>query len=209
MPFTKIVFLIGSLALVGIPPFAGFFSKDAIIAAALGHGGWYGYVLFAACLVGAFLTGLYAFRLFFIVFAGEPTRVRARAPPQRTTAGGPALDALDGRRAGGALDRRRASCSSRRSGMPLSTWLDPVARPIVEPSEHAGVRSTSVVAVALGLAGIWRRLGDLRRRSASRRRSRSKLFEQKFYWDELYDVVFYRPGRPGRARPRRRSSSGR
>ena len=45
MPFTKIVFLSASLALVGIPPFAGFFSKDPIIAAALDHG-WYGIVIF-------------------------------------------------------------------------------------------------------------------------------------------------------------------
>src|SRR4029079_17525340 len=60
MPFTKWVFLIGSLALVGIFPFAGFFSKDSIITSALGHGGWYGWVIYAACLVGAFLTGIYA-----------------------------------------------------------------------------------------------------------------------------------------------------
>src|SRR3989440_8310736 len=72
MPVTRLAFLIGSLALVGIPPFAGFFSKDSIIAAALDRG-WYGYVLFAAALAGTFLTGLYAFRLFFIVFPGEPS----------------------------------------------------------------------------------------------------------------------------------------
>src|SRR5690242_10608030 len=72
MPFTKVVFLIGSLALVGIPPFAGFFSKDAIIASALDRG-WYGDVIYVACLAGAFLTGVYAFRLFFIVFTGEPS----------------------------------------------------------------------------------------------------------------------------------------
>src|SRR3954451_11952047 len=45
MPFTKIVFLFGSLALVGIFPFAGFFSKDAIIASALDRG-WYGDVIY-------------------------------------------------------------------------------------------------------------------------------------------------------------------
>ena len=70
LPFTRAVFLIGCLALVGIPPFAGFFSKDPIIAATLTRGA-FGYCLFAVCLAGAFLTGLYAFRLFFIVFGGS------------------------------------------------------------------------------------------------------------------------------------------
>src|SRR5437763_3447990 len=72
MPMTRLAFLIGSLALVGLPPFAGFFSKDSIIAAAMDRG-WYGYVLFAAALAGTFLTGLYTFRLYFIVFPGEPS----------------------------------------------------------------------------------------------------------------------------------------
>ena len=45
MPRTYWVSLIGALALVGIPPFVGFFSKDPILAAALADGGWYGYVL--------------------------------------------------------------------------------------------------------------------------------------------------------------------
>ena len=77
MPHTRTAFLIGSLALVGIPPFAGFFSKDSIIAATLDRGA-FGYCLFAACLAGAFLTGLYTFRLFFIVFGGSrPTSSRS------------------------------------------------------------------------------------------------------------------------------------
>src|SRR3977135_3003674 len=67
MPFTRIVFLIGSLALVGIFPLAGFFSKDSIISATLTRG-TFGIVLFAAGMVGTFLTGVYAFRLYFIVF---------------------------------------------------------------------------------------------------------------------------------------------
>src|SRR2546429_198549 len=72
MPRTYWAFLIGSLALVGVPPFAGFFSKDSILAAAMDHGA-YGYVLWAAGLAGTFLTGLYTFRLLFLVFWGEPS----------------------------------------------------------------------------------------------------------------------------------------
>src|SRR5437764_1534813 len=72
MPWTRWAFLAGALALVGLPPFAGFFSKDSIIAAAL-HAHWYGVILAVAALVGTFLTGLYTFRLYFIVFPGEPT----------------------------------------------------------------------------------------------------------------------------------------
>src|SRR6059036_2573696 len=57
MKLTALATLIGGLSLSGIPPFSGFFSKDAILASAL-DAGWYGDVLFAAGAVGAFLTGL-------------------------------------------------------------------------------------------------------------------------------------------------------
>src|SRR5207302_2447350 len=72
MPRTYLAFLIGALALVGIPPFAGFFFKDSILAAAM-HDGWYGYLLWTAGLAGTFLTGLYTFRMLFVVFGGEPS----------------------------------------------------------------------------------------------------------------------------------------
>ena len=73
MPRTYIAFLVGSLALVGIPPFSGFFSKDPIIASALASGG-YGVALGVAALLGALLTGIYTFRLLFIVFLGNRRR---------------------------------------------------------------------------------------------------------------------------------------
>jgi NADH-quinone oxidoreductase subunit L len=57
MPRTKWMFLVASLALVGIFPFAGFFSKDSIIAATM-NAGWYGWVFWACALAGTFLTGL-------------------------------------------------------------------------------------------------------------------------------------------------------
>src|SRR5437868_14140123 len=72
LPRTWLCFVVGALALVGIPPFAGFFSKDSVIASAMDHGA-YGYVLWAAALAGAFLTGVYTFRMVFVVFGGEPS----------------------------------------------------------------------------------------------------------------------------------------
>src|SRR5207245_860787 len=62
MPRTWWAMLVGGLALAGLPPLSGFFSKDSILAAALDRG-WYGDVLFAAGMAGTFLTGLYTFRL--------------------------------------------------------------------------------------------------------------------------------------------------
>src|SRR5579862_5023188 len=73
MPFTKWCFLAGALALVGIPPFSGFFSKDSIVASAAALGTWYGWVFWVCGVAGAFLTGLYTFRLWFLVFPGEPS----------------------------------------------------------------------------------------------------------------------------------------
>ncbi len=71
MPVTYITAVIGSLALAGIPPFAGFFSKDAIIEA-VGHASiaGSGFAYFAV-LSGVFVTAFYSFRLVFMVFHGE------------------------------------------------------------------------------------------------------------------------------------------
>ena len=71
MPITWITSLVGSLALIGTPFFAGFYSKDSIIeAAALSHlpGAQYAYF---AVLAGVFITAFYSFRMYFLVFHGE------------------------------------------------------------------------------------------------------------------------------------------
>lgn len=72
MPITYVTFLIGSLALCAIPPFAGYFSKDTIIEAAklsTTPGSSYAYFCVG---VGAMVTALYSFRAFFMTFHGEP-----------------------------------------------------------------------------------------------------------------------------------------
>lgn len=68
MPITAVAFLVGSLALAGIPPLAGFFSKDAILH--LAHQGHP--VLFAMACVAAFCTAFYMGRAWFLTFMGEP-----------------------------------------------------------------------------------------------------------------------------------------
>ena len=71
MPVTWITFLIGSLALIGFPGFSGFFSKDAIIeAVGTSHVGGSGYAS-VLLTIGVFVTALYSFRLYFLVFHGE------------------------------------------------------------------------------------------------------------------------------------------
>ncbi|HSJ47210.1 MAG TPA: NADH-quinone oxidoreductase subunit L, partial [Gammaproteobacteria bacterium] len=86
MPITWITSLIGSLALIGTPFFSGFFSKDSIIEAVHASqipGSGYAY---AAVLIGVFVTALYSFRMYFLVFHGTPrmdhhTREHLRESP--------------------------------------------------------------------------------------------------------------------------------
>jgi NADH-quinone oxidoreductase subunit L len=71
MPFTYGCFIIGGLALSGIPPFSGFFSKDEILLVTGERGGWH-WALYAVGYIGAFLTAIYTFRMIFRAFHGEP-----------------------------------------------------------------------------------------------------------------------------------------
>jgi NADH-quinone oxidoreductase subunit L len=71
LPFTFGCFIVGGLALSGVPPFSGYFSKDSILLFAAGRGGWH-WALWAAGYVGALLTALYTFRMIFRAFFGEP-----------------------------------------------------------------------------------------------------------------------------------------
>ncbi|MDD9858727.1 MAG: NADH-quinone oxidoreductase subunit L [Gammaproteobacteria bacterium] len=71
MPVTYITAAVGSLALAGIPPFAGFFSKDAIIESARHSQVWGAGYAYTAVLLGVFVTAFYSFRLLFITFHGK------------------------------------------------------------------------------------------------------------------------------------------
>ena len=72
-PFTYGCFVVGGLALAGIPPFSGFFSKDEILTYVADRGGWH-VALAVVGYVAAFITAVYTFRMIFRTFWGEPVR---------------------------------------------------------------------------------------------------------------------------------------
>ncbi len=71
MPVTFWTFVIGSVALAAIPPFAGFWSKDEVLAGALGGGGYTGNLLLVLGALGGMITAFYMTRALYLVFAGE------------------------------------------------------------------------------------------------------------------------------------------
>jgi NADH-quinone oxidoreductase subunit L len=74
LPITFVAFTVGALALIGCPPFSGFFSKDAILALAYERNT----AIFAVALITAFLTAFYVMRALVIVFFGKPRSDIAR-----------------------------------------------------------------------------------------------------------------------------------
>ncbi len=192
LPKTHAALVVGSLALVGLPPLAGFFSKDPVVAAALARGGCLGDALFAAALAGIFLTGLYAFRMVFLVGSGEPSSFVQRhldlahgEGPRVMLVPVGALALLSA--AGGWLQARYGE----HGWGAVSTWLAPVAEPVVEASLGQEIL-VSGLGVAFGLAGVavawW--IYAARRRAAPRP---LPALERKLYFDEAYDALFYWP----------------
>jgi len=189
LPRTYWAFMVGALALAGVPPFAGFFSKDSILAAALAHG-WYGQLLWVVGMVGTFLTGLYTFRMLFMAFWGEPSAfVREHFHALNRDVVGVSLAVPVGvltvlAALGGWLQFADV-------WTPVSNWLEPVAPALVEASGLQEAAS-SAIAVVLGIAGIGVAWWIYGARRAEAPRS-LPLLEHKFYFDELYDALFYRP----------------
>ena len=191
MPRTHVAFLVGSLALAGIPIFSGFWSKDGIIAASFASDDALGAFLYAAGLIGALLTGLYTFRLYFTVFRGEPSdHVKEHAHEGHGEGPRSMLVPV------GVL-----SVLATIGGLivipgvwePFLHWIDETAEPLVTATvtEDYG---TSAIAVSLALVGFF----VARRAFATGRQVVTnpgvwRVLEHKLYFDELYDALFYRP----------------
>jgi NADH-quinone oxidoreductase subunit L len=195
MPFTKWCFLAGALALVGIPPFSGFFSKDSIVASAAALGTWYGWIFWVCGIAGAFLTGLYTFRLWFLVFPGEPSPfVREHHHRHHGREGALTMLVPVGVLAVLATAGGWLQWSPRWT--PFTDWLAPAARtlPAAVPTntQEYYTSAATVVAGVVGIVIAWAIYSE-RRLTVPAAPFWRRTLEEKFYFDALYDRIFYAP----------------
>jgi NADH-quinone oxidoreductase subunit L len=196
---------IATLAIAGIPPFAGFFSKDEILGAAFAEGtvrpAWY--VFWAMGIGAALLTAFYMTRLMLYTFhgpnrTGEREREHLHEAPWSMTGPLVVLGALTV--AGGALNVAPLFGG----GAFLEHWLEPVTqsadrlRPTVEAA--AGTEwvlvAGAVLVAALGMVGAFRLLKPetlVPARLAPPETGLGRLLWKKWYVDELFDAIIVRP----------------
>jgi len=201
IPTTYRTFLVGTIAIAGIPPFAGFFSKDEILLESLVRGNFI-YWLIAA--LAAFFTAFYMFRLLFMTFHGESrldhhVKDHLHESPKNMTLPLTVLAGLSF--VGGFLGIPGASA--------ISNFLSPVfgehGHAEISGAE-AGVHHSAwlpylmmVVSTAIAIAGIYLayqmyiKKPEMPKKLAERFRLIYKLLLNKYYVDEIYDVLFVNP----------------
>ena len=195
--FVYVTFAIGCLAIAGVPGFAGFFSKDDILAHALARGGL-GTALFVFGSIAAFLTAFYMFRLLFRVFvAPRPEGEYVHAPHGAGWAMSAPVAIL-------AVLAVVGGWLQVPFGWHLVTdWLDPVfADSLMEPLEatHAQELATIIVSIVAAFGGIllawyiFARDPARRVRAASVMPNSRALLEDAYRFDDLYDDLVVRPG---------------
>jgi NADH-quinone oxidoreductase subunit L len=205
MPWTATLMWIATLAIAGIPPLSGFFSKDAILGAAFAEATvrplWY--LFWTMGVAAALLTAFYMTRLMLYTFHG-PNRTGERerehlheAPPVMT---GPLVVLGLLTVLGGGLNVPELFGGNAL----LERWLEPVTsvaqriRPVVEVA-HATEWTVVVGAVlvaALGIVGAFRLLKPealVPARLAPPETGLARLLWKKWYVDELYDAIIVRP----------------
>ncbi len=200
LPLTHATFLAGSLALAGVFPLAGFFSKDAILAEA-----WTarGPLVWALGLAGAALTAFYMFRLMALAFYGKsrlaPEVHPHEAPP--SMAGVLVVLALLSV-AGGWVGVTLVEGGDRFGAFLAPVFADRERIALTEAHGHATPAlelALAAVSLAVAVAGLLLGLGAYRWRPETAARLRARLaglhtlFSRKYYFDELYGLAIVRP----------------
>jgi NADH-quinone oxidoreductase subunit L len=213
LPITSRVFYIGAIAIAGIPPFAGFWSKDGILADAFKSGH---YLLWLIGVVGALMTAFYMFRLIYMTFYG-PSRVDHEvlhhvheSPPAMTV---PLIILAVLSVVGGAIlgFPPEHGWIHRFLGAVVSHGPIHAAGGIAEAAalvgEHAGgglhaidylLMAISVIVGALGWGLAWfmyTKRPDIPARLAERHRDVYEVLINKYWVDEVYDAIFVRGGK--------------
>ena len=191
LPVTFATFGLGYLAIIGVPPFAGFFSKDKIIEAALSTGDTRGYALGGAALLGAGITAFYMTRVMLMTFFGEkrwaPGTHPHEAPAVMTWP--MILLAVGSVFSGGLLWY----------GGALQHWLEPVVGAHEEAANALPAWVTTVVAlavVAVGVAVAYRMYATspIPRVAPVRVSALTTAARADLYGDAFNEEVFMRPG---------------
>jgi NADH-quinone oxidoreductase subunit L len=212
MPITHWTFLFGCLALSGIFPFAGFWSKDAILAAVAERANdadpnsvYYAYLYYSATFT-AFLTAFYTFRAYFLTFHGEeriPKEAGHHAHESPAAMTGPLVILAIGALAVGAYFQLTGDFL-RSDGFLMQT---PVLKGLQTESAMAGAEhgpshlavaliSSAVAASGIGLAWLFYAARRDLARSAMRLASSLGLYalsHGKFFIDEIYLALIVRP----------------
>jgi NADH-quinone oxidoreductase subunit L len=205
MPWTFWLMAIATLAIAGIPPFSGFFSKDEILAMAFARGADQPvyYLFYGFGVLAALLTAFYMARLMAMTFlgenrTGEKERAHLHEAPWIMTGPLVVLGVLSA--VGGALNLPEAFGGHQA----LERWLEPVTAPAaaftrVETPHGAAEYYLIGAAVLIGIVGLiagWR--ATLARpiptaRAAPPDRGLALVLNRKYYVDELYDGLVVRP----------------
>lgn len=186
MPLVFVTMFIATLAISGIPPFAGFFSKDAILAAAFASEH---YTIWAMGTITAFLTAFYMFRMIFIVFYGDAKRERKlEVLPRSVTR--PLLVLAFGSATVGFLGVSEAYGGS-------NLFSSFVALPdTVSHLSHTQEYILGLVNTLMGLSGMWVAYRLFVKEShihTVELLGVQKIIANKFYVDDMYEYLFVKP----------------
>ena len=192
MPITALTFGLGYLAIIGVPPFAGFYSKDKIIETAFNAGGTKGIALGLATLLGAMITAFYMTRVVILTFFGNERWGHKDEPHES-----PALMLIPiGLLSIGSI----ASGFILSNGKGLVNWLEPVVNPLKEhhaeeflPHLVVSAMTLSVVIIGVSIAVIKYR-GDQLAIAPEKVSVLTKAARRDLFQDDLNEVAFMRPG---------------
>ncbi|MBL7765551.1 MAG: NADH-quinone oxidoreductase subunit L [Chitinophagaceae bacterium] len=201
MKITYITFFIGCIAIAGIPPLSGFFSKDEIMMHVF-TGGAYGKIFWTLGMLAALMTAYYMFRLLFVTFWGqfrgtEDQRHHLHESPALMTVPLVVLAILSV--VGGFIGIPAVLGESMGMSHALHEFLKPVLATSLEVShgEHLSHQHELMlmgIATLIAVAGILMGYFYFKKYNAAKESSGIfKFFENKWYIDELYDGVIVKP----------------